>query len=111
MLEKMDRESLENNLHEDIWKCLWVNGFGNPAMMRKNALEEIERKMDTLVIPDDNDNPISIMSCVIQKIIYLSKISERDYVFACDDDGEMWDLIKDNWLYDDSDNHLPIPVY
>ena len=105
--KQMNQEEIEEGLHINIRRTIWVDDLQKKVSVRKNALPEIMTYLSTIDINSDSHDFLIEMHEWFHRIYILSTQLEH----LSENDKRDWDFISHHLLHLDEEKHLPIPVF
>ena len=104
-------EQVEEKIDYDLNRSVWINGLNGQVKLRLKAFNEVKAFVskfdgDTAM----SESPIGLMIQFINRIISIVERGQAQYDQLEDDDADDFVFYSNEFVYDDDEKFLPVPV-
>ena len=108
--KKLSYKQCKESISNDVCSSMWIDGVQRQIKIRRKALPEIKIFLSTLTVPVERYDPLNIMLTLFKDIIRIYELKENGSEMT-DTDKIKFRFMESSLIYDDSERHLPIPVF
>ena len=106
----LKRDEMVDKLSQNLKRSIWINGFQRQVYLRIPAISEVIHYLNHDDCIDHNLEENKAMIQLLQEIFALVEKFQHGDVFSNDEKSDL-DFYMSELLCDDSNKHLPVPLY